>query len=141
MDFRRASCRVRGDVIDIHPADSGFEALRVELFDDEVERLSLFDPLTGEILRQVPRFTVYPKSHYVTPRQTILEAIEQIKMELAERLEQLRSTDKLVEAQRLGERTRYDLEMMQELGYCTGIENYSRYLSGARPGEPAALSV
>ena len=136
MDFRRATYRVRGDVIDIHPADSEFEALRVELFDDEVERLSLFDPLTGEILRQVPRFTVYPKSHYVTPRQTILDAIEQIKVELAERLEQLRTSDKLVEAQRLGERTRYDLEMMQELGYCTGIENYSRYLSGAQPGEP-----
>ncbi|MGS2722694.1 excinuclease ABC subunit UvrB [Porticoccus sp. GXU_MW_L64] len=136
MDFRRATYRVRGDVIDIHPADSEFEALRVELFDDELERLSVFDPLTGEILRQVPRFTVYPKTHYVTPRQTILEAVEHIKEELAERLEQLCSNSKLVEAQRLQERTRYDLEMMQELGYCTGIENYSRYLSGGQPGEP-----
>ncbi|WIO75378.1 excinuclease ABC subunit UvrB [Porticoccaceae bacterium LTM1] len=136
MDFRRATYRVRGDVIDIHPADSEYEALRVELFDDEIEQLSVFDPLTGEVLRKVPRFTVYPKTHYVTPRQTILEAIEQIKEELRERLEQLNSSSKLVEAQRLGERTRYDLEMMQELGYCTGIENYSRYLSGAKPGEP-----
>ncbi|UTW46014.1 excinuclease ABC subunit UvrB [bacterium SCSIO 12696] len=136
MDFRRAVYRVRGDVIDVHPADSEFEALRIELFDDEVERLSVFDPLTGEILRQVPRFTIYPKTHYVTPRETILEAVEQIKQELVERLEQLRSNSKLVEAQRLQERTRYDLEMMQELGYCTGIENYSRYLSGGQPGEP-----
>ena len=136
IDFRRSTYRVRGDVIDIHPADSEFEAIRVELFDDEIERLSLFDPLTGEVLRQVPRFTVYPKTHYVTPRQTILEAVDQIKTELAERLEQLHSSNKLVEAQRLGERTRYDLEMMQELGYCTGIENYSRYLSGGQPGEP-----
>lgn len=136
MDFRRATYRVRGDVIDIHPADSEYEALRVELFDDEIEQLSVFDPLTCEVLRKVPRFTVYPKTHYVTPRQTILEAIEQIKEELRERLEQLNSSSKLVEAQRLGERTRYDLEMMQELGYCTGIENYSRYLSGAKPGEP-----
>ncbi|MDM3872370.1 excinuclease ABC subunit UvrB [Porticoccus sp. W117] len=136
MDFRRAVYRVRGDVIDVHPADSEFEALRIELLDDEVERLSVFDPLTGEILRQVPRFTIYPKTHYVTPRETILEAVEHIKQELVERLEQLRSSSKLVEAQRLQERTRYDLEMMQELGYCTGIENYSRYLSGGEPGEP-----
>jgi len=134
--FQRATYRVRGDVIDIYPADSDNEAVRVELFDDEVENISLFDPLTGEVFGRVPRITIYPKSHYVTPRQTILEAIESIKEELAERLEQLRSVDKLVEEQRLRERTRYDLEMMQELGYCTGIENYSRYLSGRDPGEP-----
>jgi excinuclease ABC subunit B len=122
--FQRATYRVRGDVIDIYPADSDSEAVRVELFDDEVENLSMFDPLTGEVFGRVPRVTVYPKSHYVTPRQTILDAMEHIKTELAERLEQLRSVNKLVEEQRLRERTRYDLEMMQELGYCTGIENY-----------------
>ena len=133
--FQRATYRVRGDVIDIYPADSDSEAVRVELFDDEVENLSMFDPLTGEVFGRVPRVTVYPKSHYVTPRQTILDAMEHIKTELAERLEQLRSVSKLVEEQRLHERTRYDLEMMQELGYCTGIENYSRYLSGREPGE------
>ncbi|WP_339643313.1 excinuclease ABC subunit UvrB [uncultured Porticoccus sp.] len=133
--FQRATYRVRGDVIDIYPADSDSEAVRVELFDDEVENLSMFDPLTGEVFGRVPRVTVYPKSHYVTPRQTILDAMEHIKTELAERLEQLRSVSKLVEEQRLRERTRYDLEMMQELGYCTGIENYSRYLSGREPGE------
>ncbi|WP_438950788.1 excinuclease ABC subunit UvrB [Porticoccus sp.] len=133
--FQRATYRVRGDVIDIFPADSDSEAVRVELFDDEVENLSMFDPLTGEVFGRVPRVTVYPKSHYVTPRQTILDAMEHIKTELAERLEQLRSVNKLVEEQRLRERTRYDLEMMQELGYCTGIENYSRYLSGREPGE------
>lgn len=133
--FQRATYRVRGDVIDIYPADSDSEAVRVELFDDEVENLSMFDPLTGEVFGRVPRVTVYPKSHYVTPRQTILDAMEHIKTELAERLEQLRSVNKLVEEQRLRERTRYDLEMMQELGYCTGIENYSRYLSGREPGE------
>ncbi|MBB6521626.1 excinuclease ABC subunit UvrB [Pseudoteredinibacter isoporae] len=135
-DFRRATYRVRGDVIDIYPADSDREALRVELFDSEVEQLSLFDPLTGEILSKVPRFTVYPKSHYVTPRQRILDAVESIKVESAERLSQLRENGKLVEAQRLEQRVKYDVEMMQELGYCTGIENYSRYLSGRPPGEP-----
>jgi len=134
--FQRATYRVRGDVIDVYPADSDREAVRIELFDDEVENLSLFDPLTGEVLKRVPRITVYPKSHYVTPRQMILNAVEQIKDELAERLEQLRSVHKLVEEQRLRERTRYDLEMMQELGYCNGIENYSRYLSGREPGDP-----
>ncbi len=134
--FQRATYRVRGDVIDVYPADSDREAVRIELFDDEVENLSLFDPLTGEVLKRVPRITVYPKSHYVTPRQMILNAVEQIKEELAERLEQLRSVHKLVEEQRLRERTRYDLEMMQELGYCNGIENYSRYLSGREPGDP-----
>ncbi|GLQ30957.1 excinuclease ABC subunit UvrB [Litoribrevibacter albus] len=134
-DFRRATYRVRGDVIDVFPAESDKEAVRIELFDDEVEQLSWFDPLTGEILNKVPRVTIYPKTHYVTPRETILEAIEHIKVELAERLEQLRENNKLVEAQRLEQRTRYDLEMMQELGYCTGIENYSRYLSKRDPGQ------
>ena len=136
IDFDRSSYRVRGDVIDVYPADSDYEALRIELFDDEIENLTLFDPLTGEVLRRVPRFTIYPKSHYVTPRNTVLEAADKIKVELDERLEQLRSVDKLVEAQRLGERVRYDTEMMRELGYCNGIENYSRYLSGRPPGEP-----
>lgn len=136
MDFQRATYRVRGDVIDIFPADSDMEAVRVELFDDEVENLSSFDPLTGEVLHRLPRVTIYPKSHYVTPRETILAAIDRIKDELTERLEDLRNNDKLVEAQRLEQRTRYDVEMMQELGYCTGVENYSRYLSGREPGEP-----
>ncbi len=134
--FERSSYRVRGDVIDIYPADSDHEALRIELFDDEVERLSLFDPLTGEVLRSVPRFTVYPKTHYVTPRDTIIKATDEIKKELDQRLETLKTNEKLVEAQRLGERVRYDIEMMRELGYCNGIENYSRYLSGRQPGEP-----
>jgi len=133
--LQRANYRVRGDVIDIYPADSDGEAVRVELFDEEIESLSYFDPLTGEVLRRVPRLTIYPKTHYVTPRETILNAIEQIKDELKERLEQLRSLDKLVEAQRLEQRTQLDLEMMMELGYCSGIENYSRYLSGRSPGE------
>ncbi len=134
--FERSSYRVRGDVIDIYPADSDHEALRIELFDDEVERLSLFDPLTGEVFRSVPRFTVYPKTHYVTPRETIISATDEIKKELDERLTYLKTNEKLVEAQRLGERVRYDIEMMRELGYCNGIENYSRYLSGRQPGEP-----
>ena len=127
---------MRGDVIDVYPADSDYEAVRIELFDDEVENITLFDPLTGEVLRKVPRFTIYPKTHYVTPRETVIEAADLIQEELAERLEQLRSVNKLVEAQRLGERVRYDTEMMRELGYCNGIENYSRYLSGRQPGEP-----
>jgi len=136
MELTRATYRVRGDVLDIHPAESEREAIRVELFDDEIESLSWFDPLTGEILRRVPRLTVYPKSHYVTPRQRILDTIEQIKVELRERLEQLRSVNKLVEAQRLEQRTLFDLEILQEMGYCAGIENYSRYLSGRQAGEP-----
>jgi excinuclease ABC subunit B len=136
VDFDRSSYRVRGDVIDVYPADSDYEALRIELFDEEIENLTLFDPLTGEVLRKVPRFTVYPKSHYVTPRDKVLEAAEKIQEELVNRLKQLRSVDKLVEAQRLGERVRYDTEMMRELGYCNGIENYSRYLSGRLPGQP-----
>ncbi len=134
--FQRANYRVRGDVIDIFPADSERDAIRIELYDEEIENISLFDPLTGEIFKRIPRTTIYPKSHYVTPRQTIIDAIEHIKIELQERLEQLRANEKLVEAQRLSERTRYDMEMMQELGYCTGIENYSRYLSGREPGAP-----
>ncbi|WP_277052219.1 excinuclease ABC subunit UvrB [Zestomonas thermotolerans] len=136
LDFARASFRVRGDVIDIFPAESELEAVRVELFDDEVESLAAFDPLTGEVIKKLPRFTFYPKTHYVTPRETLLGAVEQIKVELAERLEWLRAHNKLVEAQRLEQRTRFDLEMILELGYCNGIENYSRYLSGRAPGEP-----
>ncbi len=135
-DFHRSSYRVRGDVIDIFPADSEDRAVRVELFDDEIESISIFDPLTGEIFSKQPRYTIYPKSHYVTPRSRILEAIEQIKVELRERLEYLRANDKLVEAQRLEQRVKYDVEMMQELGYCNGVENYSRYLSGRPTGEP-----
>lgn len=136
IEFHRANYRVRGDVIDVFPAESEKEAIRIELFDDVVENLSFFDPLTGEMLRRVPRVTVYPKSHYVTPRQNVLDAIEHIRVELDQRLTQLRDNNRLVEAQRLEERTRYDIEMMQELGYCNGIENYSRYLSGRPPGEP-----
>ncbi len=136
MDFARATFRVRGDVIDIFPAESDLEAVRIELFDDEVESLSAFDPLTGEVIRKLPRFTFYPKSHYVTPRETLLDAVEKIKDELRERLDYLRSQNKLVEAQRLEQRTRFDLEMIMELGYCNGIENYSRYLSGRDAGEP-----
>jgi len=135
-ELRRATYRVRGEVIDIYPAESEREALRVELFDDEIERLSLFDPLTGEILSRVARYTVYPKTHYVTPRERILEAIDQIKVDLRKRLEELRDEHKLVEAQRLEQRTLFDIEIMVEVGYCSGIENYSRYLSGRGPGEP-----
>ena len=135
MELHRGTYRVRGELIDIYPAESDDEALRVELFDDEVENLSLFDPLTGEVLRKVPRYTVYPKTHYVTARETLLEAIDGIKVELKDRLEQLYETQKLVEHQRLQQRTQFDLEMMHELGYCSGIENYSRYLSGRAPGE------
>ena len=136
VELHRATYRVRGDVIDVFPAESEREAIRIELFDDEVENLSFFDPLTGEVTRRVPRITIYPKSHYVTPRQKVLDAVEGIKAELKERLEYLREHQKLVEAQRLEERTRYDTEMMTELGYCNGIENYSRYLSGRAIGAP-----
>ena len=136
VEFSRGTYRARGDVIDIFPAESEDEAVRVELFDDEIESLAWFDPLTGEILQRVPRLTIYPKSHYVTPRETVLAAIDQIKGELKERLEELRQAGRLLEAQRLEQRTQFDLEMMQELGYCNGIENYSRYLSGRGPGEP-----
>ncbi len=134
--FERATFRVRGEVIDIFPAESDKLALRIELFDEEVERLSLFDPLTGAVEKQVPRFTIFPKSHYVTPRETILNAIEQIKVELTDRRQQLLAANKLLEEQRITQRTQFDIEMMQELGYCSGIENYSRYLSGRAPGEP-----
>jgi excinuclease ABC subunit B len=136
IELRRGCYRVRGDVIDIHPADSEREAVRVELFDEEIEGLSFFDPLTGEVLRKVARLTVYPKTHYATPRDTIVKAIDQIRLELRDRLRELRDQNKLVEAQRLEERTKLDLEMMQQLGYCSGIENYSRYLSDRQAGEP-----
>ena len=136
MDFRRGTYRVRGDVIDIFPADSDEEAVRVELFDSEIDTIRLFDPLTGAVKGEVPRMTIYPKSHYVTPRETILGAIDAIKEELKQRLEWMRKHERLVEAQRLEQRTLYDIEMMLELGYCNGIENYSRYLSGRAPGEP-----
>jgi excinuclease ABC subunit B len=136
MELARGTYRARGEVIDIFPAESESEAVRIELFDDEVESLSYFDPLTGEVLRRVPRLTIYPKTHYVTPRSTILGSIESIKDELRVRLAELRSQDKLVEAQRLEQRVTFDIEMMVELGYCSGIENYSRYLSGRAPGEP-----
>ena len=135
IDLRRGNFRVRGDVIDIFPAESERFAVRVELFGDQIERLSRFDPLTGETNENLTRFTIYPKSHYVTPRDKILDAIGQIREELKVRLKFLRENDKLVEAQRLEQRTKYDLEMMQELGYCAGIENYSRFLSGRNPGE------
>ncbi|MCH2325213.1 MAG: excinuclease ABC subunit UvrB [Pseudomonadota bacterium] len=136
MELRRATYRVRGDVIDIYPAESERDAIRIELFDDEIEKLSYFDPLTGSVIKEVPRLTVFPKSHYVTPRERLLGTIDTIKNELKERLEQLNQNNKLVEAQRLEQRTKYDLEMIQELGYCAGIENYSRYLSGRNAGEP-----
>jgi excinuclease ABC subunit B len=135
LELRRATYRVRGEVIDIFPAESDSEALRVELFDNEVERLSLFDPLTGEILQRLARYTVYPKNHYVTPREQLLSAVEAIKTELKARIEQLRSLNKLVEAQRLEQRTLFDIEMILEVGYCSGIENYSRYLSGREAGQ------
>ncbi len=136
LDFKRGTYRVRGEVIDIFPADEEVEAVRVEMFDDEIEQISHFDPLTGEVLRKVPRVTIYPKTHYVTPREIMLNAVDQIKEELAERLKELEAQNKLVEAQRLAQRTRFDIEMIVELGYCNGIENYSRYLSGRAPGEP-----
>ncbi|HHL18426.1 MAG TPA: excinuclease ABC subunit UvrB [Thiothrix sp.] len=136
IDLQRGTYRVRGDVIDIHPADSDHEAVRIALFDEEIEQLSYFDPLTGETLRHVPRLTIYPKTHYVTPREILLEAVEKIKIELKERLEVLRNENRLVEAQRLEQRTQYDIEMIVEVGYCSGIENYSRYLSGREAGKP-----
>jgi excinuclease ABC subunit B len=136
MELQRATYRVRGDVIDVYPAESEKHAIRIELFDDEVESLSYFDPLTGALVKKVPRLTVFPKSHYVTPRQTMLDAMDLIKQELNERLEQLEGNHQLVEAQRLAQRTKFDLEMIAELGYCTGIENYSRYLSGRGAGQP-----
>ena len=134
--FQRGTYRVRGDVVDIYPAESEKEALRVELFDDEIENLSIFDPLTGEVVNRVPRFTVFPKTHYVTPRERILAVLDDIREELRDRVDYLQTNNKLVEAQRLEQRTRFDLEMIKELGYCSGIENYSRYLSGREPGQP-----
>jgi excinuclease ABC subunit B len=136
LDFRRGTFRVRGDVIDVFPAENSETALRISLFDDEIESLMLFDPLTGEIVERVGRFTVYPSSHYVTPRDTTLKAIEAIKLELAERLTFFQKENKLVELQRIEQRTRFDLEMLNELGFCKGIENYSRHLSGREAGEP-----
>ena len=136
IDFSRGSFRVRGDVIDIYPAESDRDAIRLILFDDELESLSLFDPLTGEVISKLPRYTIYPKSHYVTPRDKILKAIDSIEIELHERLSQLKEQDKLVEEQRLKQRTQYDLELIRELGFCTGIENYSKHLSGRESGEP-----
>ncbi|AOI66118.1 excinuclease ABC subunit B [Burkholderia territorii] len=141
QDFQRGTFRVRGDTIDIFPAEHAELAVRVELFDDEVETLQLFDPLTGRVRQKIPRFTVYPSSHYVTPRDTVMRAVETIKEELRERLEFFHRDGKLVEAQRLEQRTRFDLEMLQELGFCKGIENYSRHFSGAAPGEPPPTLV
>lgn len=136
VEFSRGCFRARGETIDVFPAEHAELALRITLFDDEVETLEMFDPLTGKVQQKVPRFTVFPSSHYVTPRETVLRAIETIKVELRERLAELVAEGKLVEAQRLEQRTRFDLEMLQELGFCKGIENYSRHLSGAAPGEP-----
>ena len=141
QDFARGRFRVRGDTIDVFPAEHSELALRIELFDDEVEALQLFDPLTGRIRQRIPRFTVYPSSHYVTPREQVLDAVEGIKLELAQRLQELLAAGKLVEAQRLEQRTRFDLEMLVEVGHCKGIENYSRHLSGAAPGEPPATLI
>ncbi|MDX9969345.1 MAG: DEAD/DEAH box helicase family protein, partial [Hydrogenophaga sp.] len=136
QDFARGTFRVRGDTIDVFPAEHSELAVRIELFDDEVESLSLFDPLTGRVRQKVPRFTVYPSSHYVTPREKTLAAVESIKQELEQRLKELVGMGKLVEAQRLEQRTRFDIEMLSEVGHCKGIENYTRHLSGARPGDP-----
>ena len=136
IDFSQGTFRVRGDIIDIFPAESGRDAVRVELFDDTIDSLSIFDPLTGSVVRKVPRFTVYPGTHFVTPKDRLIQAIDHIREELRERLIELRSADKVVEAQRLEQRTMFDMEMMKEVGYCAGIENYSRYLSGREPGEP-----
>lgn len=141
MEFSRGHFRVRGDTIDVFPAEHSELALRIELFDDEIDGLSLFDPLTGQIRQKIPRFTVYPSSHYVTPREKVLEALEGIKTELRERVAQFVADGKLVEAQRLEQRTRFDLEMLQEVGHCKGIENYTRHLSGAAPGEPPPTLV
>ena len=133
--FQRGTYRVRGDVIDVFPAESEKDAVRIGLFDDEIEEISIFDPLTGEVLNKVPRYTIFPKSHYVTPRERVVRVLDDIKAEMVERVKELTAANKLVEAQRLEQRTRFDLEMIQELGYCSGIENYSRYLSGRGPGE------
>lgn len=136
FDFSRGTFRVRGDVIDIFPAENSETAVRVSLFDDEIDHITLFDPLTGQIFNKIPRYTIYPSSHYVTPRETTLKAIEKIKIELRERVDFFVRTNKLLEAQRIEQRTRFDLEMLNEIGFCKGIENYSRHLSGRAPGEP-----
>jgi excinuclease ABC subunit B len=141
QDFARGTFRVRGDTIDIFPAEHSELAIRIELFDDEIESLQLFDPLTGRIRQKVPRFTVYPSSHYVTPREKVVGAVESIKIELAARVKEFVSQGKLVEAQRIEQRTRFDLEMLSEIGHCKGIENYTRHLSGAPPGAPDRCRV
>ncbi|MBI2733846.1 MAG: excinuclease ABC subunit UvrB, partial [Aquabacterium sp.] len=141
MDFGRGTFRVRGDTIDVFPAEHSELAVRIELFDDEIDSIQLFDPLTGKVRQKIPRFTIYPSSHYVTPRERVLAAIETIKLELNERVKQLVGDGKLVEAQRLEQRTRFDLEMLQEVGHCKGIENYTRHLSGAQPGDPPPTLV
>ena len=141
IDFSRGAFRVRGDTIDVFPAEHSEMAIRIELFDDEIETLQLFDPLTGRIRQKIPRFTVYPSSHYVTPREQVLAAVETIKVELSERIKEFLSQGKLLEAQRIEQRTRFDLEMLSEVGHCKGIENYSRHLSGAAPGEPPATLI
>src|SRR5690606_38123011 len=136
VDFQRGCFRVRGDVIDVFPAENAELAMRIEMFDDEIEHLTLFDPLNGNLKHKLARFTVYPSSHYVTPRATVLRAIEAIKDELRERRESFHRAGKLVEAQRIEQRTLFDLEMLSEMGFCKGIENYSRHLSGRGPGDP-----
>ncbi|MDH5209807.1 MAG: DEAD/DEAH box helicase family protein, partial [Burkholderiaceae bacterium] len=141
MDFTRGTFRVRGDTIDVFPAEHAELAVRVELFDDEVDSLQLFDPLTGRVRQKIPRFTLYPSSHYVTPRQNVLRALDGIKEELKERIDFFVRSGKLVEAQRIEQRTRFDLEMLNELGFCKGIENYTRHISGAMPGEPPPTLV
>ena len=141
IDFGRGTFRVRGDTIDVFPAEHAENALRIEMFDDEIESLQFFDPLTGKVVQKIPRFTIYPGSHYVTPRETVLRAIESIKVELRERIDFFRQNSKFVEEQRIEQRTRFDLEMMQEIGFTKGIENYSRHLSGAKPGEPPPTLV
>ena len=141
VEFVRGTFRVRGDTIDIFPAEHSELAIRIEMFDDEVETLQLFDPLTGKVRQKIPRFTVYPASHYVTPREQVLAAAEGIKAELRQRLDEFVAAGKLVEAQRIEQRTRFDLEMLQEVGHCKGIENYTRHLSGAKPGEPPPTLV
>ncbi len=136
FDFSRGCFRVRGDVIDIFPAENNETAVRVSLFDDEVEHITLFDPLTGQVFNKIQRFTIYPSSHYVTSRETTIRAMEGIKQELRDRVAFFIKENKLVEAQRIEQRTRFDLEMLNEIGFCKGIENYTRHLSGAKPGDP-----
>ena len=135
IEFTRATYRVKGDVIDVFPAESESEALRIELFDNEIESLKMFDPLTGEIFKEVPRVTIFPKTHYVTSREIMLNAVKEIRNEMRERVRYFKKNEKLIEAQRIEERTKYDIEMIKELGFCSGIENYSRYLSGRKEGE------